>query len=184
MLYIYQKYTMKTHCLFPFKKSIIYLLLASCSFAMAQDDTDTSGFWENVRFGGGFGINFSNGFFSGSLSPSAIYDFNDYISIGPSLNLSYQEGRGFSTFLYGGSIVTLVNPIPNIQLSAEVEQLRVNQRITDNSDFEDNFWNTALFVGGGYRQNNITIGFRYNLLFKDGESIYTNAWAPFIRFYL
>tara|TARA_R100001369_G_scaffold45775_1_gene72112 strand:+ start:124 stop:654 length:531 start_codon:yes stop_codon:yes gene_type:complete len=142
-------------------------------------------FWDHVRFGGGLGISFGNGYFSGTISPSAIYDFNRYFSMGPALHLSYQSGDGFNTTLLGASLITLFNPIPEIQLSTEVEQLRVHQNIEQEGmgrDY-DHFWNTALFTGVGYRNENVTIGVRYNVLFKDDEDIYTTAWSPFVRFY-
>ncbi|MDX1462554.1 MAG: hypothetical protein R3359_05815 [Marinirhabdus sp.] len=41
----------------------------------AQETEPT--FWDRVQFGGGLGIGFGNGFFSGTLAPSAIYNFNE-----------------------------------------------------------------------------------------------------------
>lgn len=147
----------------------------------AQDDEVR--FWDNVRFGGGLGLSFGNGYFGASVSPAAIYDFNQYFSMGPSLIFSYQEDDFFQSTLYGASVIALVNPIREIQISAEVEQLRVNQDFTDFSGMtiEDNFWNTALFVGGGYRTGAVTIGVRYNVLFSNDDRVYADAWAPFVR---
>jgi len=164
---------------------ISFLLFSTVSFGQIGIQAHPkNNFWDHVRFGGGLGIGFGNGYFSGTISPSAIYDFNRYFSAGPALQFSYQSGDNFNTTLYGASLVTLFNPIPEIQLSAELEQLRVNQTIElDGGNFEDNFWNTALFTGVGYRNGNITIGVRYNVLFKDEEDIYSTAWSPFIRFY-
>ncbi len=171
-------------CLFiPF--IILFFLFPALSFGQigVQAQPENS-FWDHVRFGGGLGIGFGNGYFSGTISPSAVYDFNRYFSMGPALQFSYQSGNNFNTTLYGASLITLFNPIPEIQLSAELEQLRVNQTIElEGGNFEDDFWNTALFTGVGYRNGNITIGVRYNVLFKDEEDIYTTAWAPFVRFY-
>lgn len=148
---------------------------------LAQDD-DPSRFWQNVRFGGGLGLSVGNGFFGASISPAAIYDFNPYFSLGPSLIFSYQEDDFFQSTLYGGSIIALANPIREIQLSAELEQLRVNQDFKGlGVDVEDNFWNTALFLGGGYQTGGVTIGVRYNVLFKSEDRVYAEAWAPFVR---
>ena len=161
----------------------IAILLIS-SFSFAQNDTDQGRFLDNVSFGGGLGLNVVNGNFSATIAPSAIYNFNEYVSAGPSLIYSYQSNSFFKSSLYGGSIIGLFNPIREIQLSTELEQLRVNQTIeTGEDEFDTDFWNTAFFVGAGFRTSNVTLGVRYNLLFKDGESVYANAWAPFIRVY-
>jgi hypothetical protein len=104
--------------------------------------------------------------------------------MGPSLIFSYQSGDFFKSTLYGGSWITLFNPIPEIQLSAEIEQLRVNQEIEFIEGTEkDNFWNSALFAGAGYRAGPVTIGLRYNLLYQDNDQVYATAWNPFVRVY-
>ena len=84
--------------------------------------------------------------------------------------------------MYGGSVVSLFNPIPEIQLSTELEQLRVNVNLDGSNSNSQNYWNTALFVGAGYRSGNVTIGARYNVL-DDKNSIYGSAFMPFVRVY-
>lgn len=141
-------------------------------------------FWQQVQFGGGLGISFGNGSFSGTIAPSTIYNFNDYFAMGPSLIFSYQSSDFFKSTLYGGSWITLFNPIREIQLSAEVEQLRVQQEIEFIEGTEtDNFWNTALFAGAGYRAGAVTIGLRYNILYNNDDRVYATAWNPFVRVY-
>ena len=174
---------MKKACLTILTSSILFFSNLSFGQIGVQAQPENN-FWGDVRFGGGLGISFGNGYFSGTISPSAIYDFNRYFSMGPALQFSYQSGEYFTSTLYGASLITLFNPIPEIQLSAELEQLRVNQTIElEGGNFKDNFWNTALFTGVGYRNGNVTIGARYNVLFNDDEDIYTTAWSPFVRFY-
>ena len=174
---------MKKACLTILTSSILFFSNLSFGQIGVQAQLKNN-FWDHVRFGGGLGVSFGNGYFSGTISPSAIYDFNRYFSMGPALQFSYQSGDNFNTTLYGASLITLFNPIPEIQISAELEQLRVNQTIElEGGNFEDNFWNTALFTGVGYRNGSVTIGVRYNVLFKDDEDIYTTAWSPFVRFY-
>lgn len=151
----------------------------------AQDDRLPNGsFWNNVRFGGGIGLGFGNGFFSASLSPQAIYDFNRTFSLGVGLNAIYasREDRFNSTIL-GGSIIALANPIDQIQLSAEFEQLNVNQNFDEQfvSNVDRNYWYPALFLGAGYRTRNIIFGIRYDVLYQVDESIYNSAWLPFVR---
>ena len=166
------------------KSILLFTILFTTAIAFSQTDSPQDRFIDNVSFGGGFGLNVVNGNFSATVAPSAVYHFNKYVSAGPSLIYSYQSNSFFKSSLYGGSLIGLFNPIKQIQLSTELEQLRVNQTIKFNEgDVDDDFWNTAFFVGAGYRANNITLGVRYNLLFKDGESVYTSAWAPFVRVY-
>lgn len=78
-------------------------------------------------------------------------------------------------------MIGLINPVEQIQLSAELEQLRVNTTYEDN--FKDDFWNTALFLGVGYRTNNVTVGIRYNVLFNRDKNVYNEAFMPFVRVY-
>ncbi|MDV7139922.1 alpha-ketoglutarate decarboxylase [Maribacter sp. TH_r10] len=144
----------------------------------------SNNFWDNVRFGGGIGIGFTNGSFNGSISPSAIYQVNEQFAAGTSLNFNYAKFNDDKLFAYGGSILTLYNPIPNIQLSAELEQLRINRTYAlDGGNREDNYWSPALFLGLGYSNQNVTFGLRYDVLYDDNKSIYANALMPFVRVY-
>ena len=176
-------FLMKLYCTHSLKVLLIFVTLVMLpKLASAQETTNP--FWQKVQFGGGLGISFGNGNFSGTISPSAIYNFNDYFAMGPSLIFSYQSNDFFKSTLYGGSWITLFNPIAEIQLSAEIEQLRVNQELEFINGSETyNFWNTALFVGAGYRSGPITIGLRYNILYNDNDEVYATAWNPFVRVY-
>ncbi|GEQ85157.1 hypothetical protein ULMS_06650 [Patiriisocius marinistellae] len=154
------------------------------TFSTARAQEAGSSFWNNVDIGGGIGLNFGNGYFSGLIAPSAIYNFNEYFSAGPGLQYSYQSGNGFKSSLAGVSFIALANPIPQLQLSAEVEEAYVSQTVEFiEGNVSRDFWNTALFVGAGYRVGKGAIGLRYNLLFNDDDDIYTTAWAPFVRVY-
>jgi len=148
----------------------------------AQQVRNTSNpFWEKVRFGGGLGLGFGNNFTNISVAPSAIYEFNEYVALGVGLQGSYLKQReAFTSYLYGASLIGLTNPVDFLQFSAELEQLRVNTTY-EFSDIKENFWNTALFLGAGYRNQNVTIGIRYNVLHRDSNNIYGQAWMPFVR---
>lgn len=117
------------------------------------------------------------------MAPSAIYNFNQYVSAGVGLQYSYLKQKNlFDSHTYGGSIIGLVNPIEEIQLSVELEQLRVNVNY-ENINLKENFWNTGLFLGAGYRTQNVTIGARYNVLFDKDRNVYGDAFMPFVRVY-
>lgn len=164
---------------------LLILFFSACSTTVFSQNNDIqnpkSNFWKDVQFGGGIGLGIGNGFTNIAVSPTAIYNFNQYVSAGASLQYSYLKQRNlFSSHMYGGSIIGLVNPIPEVQLSVELEQLRVNLSYDDINAKED-FWNTGLFLGAGYRANNITIGARYNVLFDKNRNVYGDAFMPFVR---
>ena len=157
-----------------------------------------SEFWKHVQFGGGLGLSFGSNYTNISVAPGAIYNVNEYFSIGLGAQYTYinQKARvlgsnqtlQYTSNLYGGSVIALFNPIRAIQLSAEIEQLRVNteRKIVTNSIVEnlnDDFWNTALFLGAGYRTGSVTIGARYNLLFDKNKNVYSEPFMPFVRVY-
>ena len=154
----------------------------------AQENTENktkSDFWNHVQFGGGLGLGFGSGYTDIMVAPSAVYNFNDYVALGLGAQSSYVKQRDFyNANMYGGSLIALFNPIEEIQISTELEQLRVNRTFNDSfvNDTQD-FWNTAFFVGAGYRNDNITLGIRYNILHRDIDNIYAEAFMPFVRIY-
>ena len=166
---------------------LFILFLGFQSDLMAQEDPlpkQKSEFWKKVRFGGGLGLAFGTNNTQVTIAPSAIYQYNEYIAFGPGLNFNYQKFGDFSSTLYGISGIFLANPIREIQLSAEVEQLFGNQTIEDiGGDITNDINNTAIFLGAGYQLNGVTIGARYNVLFDNDDGIYAEAWQPFVRVY-
>ncbi|MCD2258579.1 alpha-ketoglutarate decarboxylase [Psychroserpens luteolus] len=172
---------MKFPCLFNLKSLVILSLIMSFSFSSFSQDS-TNDFWNHVRFGGGLGLSFGDGFFSGTLAPSAIYQFNSDFALGLGLNGTYNSLKNtYNSTIFGASIISLYNPIPEVQLSGEFEELNVNRKF-ENNQFEDqNYWYPALFLGVGYRSNNVTLGIRYDVLYDRDKSIYADPWAPFVR---
>lgn len=173
------------------KDSKYYLFLVLFIFSLngfSQDSTSVkkkSEFWKKVQIGGGLGLSVGGGFTDIAIAPSAIYNLNKYFSLGVGVQGSYVSLKSnYNSFIYGGSLIGLVNPINQIQLSVELEELKVNTSF--NSSFQipsRHFWNTGLFLGAGYRSNNVTIGARYNVLYRVNDNVYNNAFMPFIRFY-
>ena len=174
-----------------FKHTYFTLLLINCfvfSTVSAQDNRQNTSndFWQNVRFGGGIGLSFGDNFFSGTLAPSAIYQFNEQFALGLGLTGTYNEQKDiFKSTVLGGSIIGLFSPINEIQLSAELEQLHVNQDFNQNFVInpDEKFWYTALFLGVGYRAGTVTLGIRYDVLYDRDKSIYADPWIPFVRIY-
>jgi len=167
-------------------KCYIFLFLLFIGFSsIGQNHQSKSDFWNRVHFGGGLGLGFTNGGFNGSISPSAIYQVNEQFATGISLNFNYAKFNDDKLLAYGGSILTLFNPVPFLQLSGEFEQLRINRTFSNIglNDIEDNYWSPALFLGLGYSNQNVTFGIRYDVLYDEDKSIYANAWMPFVRVY-
>ncbi|PHS10584.1 MAG: alpha-ketoglutarate decarboxylase [Kordia sp.] len=154
--------------------------------AQETENIDTpkekSEFWSKVRFGGGIGLNFSNGYTNIAISPSGVYQFNEQFAGGVGLNGNYSSRKNyFNATVLGGSLITLFKPIREIQLSAEFEQNNVNYKDkVFNSN--TNYWTPALFLGAGYSIGDFgAIGMRYDVLYNDRKSVYGTAFIPFIR---
>lgn len=168
---------------------VILTVLFSC-YANAQQTyviDNKNHFWDKVQFGGGLGLGIGSGYTDISVMPSAIYNVNEIVSFGLGLQFGYLNSKDYyESYVYGGSLITLVNPIPEVQLSAELEQVRVDTRYEANINrpvFSDSYWNTALYLGAGYRTGNVTIGARYDVLYDPDKSLYGSGFMPFVRVY-
>ena len=168
------------------KKVIFVLLIASfaaTSSVSAQNSSPEDSFWSNVRFGGGVGATFSNGNFSGYLAPKAVYDFNRYTSAGVGIAGSYTDASRYSAYSLAGSVIGLLRPMQNIQLSAEFEENYVSRHLNvEGPSIDESYFYPSLFLGLGYTTGPVTAGVRYDVL-HDDRSIYANAFMPFVSFY-
>lgn len=172
-----------------YKKNKIGIFIM-CLFSIglsAQEITNKqpSDFWNHIQFGGGIGLGFGDGYFSGTLAPSAIYRINNYVALGVGLSGTYNtEKHIYKSSILGGSILGLFNPIPEIQLSTEFEENNVNVDWDSRTGLADeNYWYPSLFLGAGYSTRNVTIGIRYDVLYNSSKSTYIDPWMPFVRVY-
>ncbi|CAM1340857.1 hypothetical protein [Tenacibaculum amylolyticum] len=160
------------------QRYFVLTLLFLSYFSFSQDN-DENGFWDNVRYGGGLGVSFGNNTTNIAVLPSAIYDFNDQFSLGVNLGYQYAKRNDISSNVYSGGILSLFNPIPEIQLSAEFEQLFVNSTF---NDIKDSYNYPALYIGSAYRVNEyFTVGIRYDVLYNSNQTIYASAFSPIVR---
>jgi hypothetical protein len=188
---------MKEYTSLVFTKSIfVVIVFLFCENVIAQyqqSPQPRSPFWQNVQFGGGLGLSIGSGYTDISIAPSAIYNVNPYLAVGLGLQGSYVSSNGYydsgyynngdyNSSIYGASILTFINPIPEIQLSVSLNECYVNNHF-DTINYTDRFWNTALFLGAGYRTGNVTIGLSYNVLFNENDNVYGDALMPFVRAY-
>ena len=168
------------------KKSLILCIFFTAFWGLgySQLTPRNSNFWNQVYFGGNLGLGFGNNSFNASISPSAIYQATEQFGVGLGINFNYAKFRDAKLVAYGGSVLSLFNPIRALQLSAEMEQLRVYRVLElDGGNQEENYWSPALFLGIGYGNRNVTVGIRYNVLHDQQRSIYADAFMPFVRVY-
>ncbi|HHC78965.1 MAG TPA: hypothetical protein ENK46_03720 [Flavobacteriia bacterium] len=161
-------------------KKIAFLFFYFISLTIfAQTDSQTK-FWEHVRYGGGLGFSFGSNYTTIAIAPSAIYEFNDSFALGLGTSYLYAKNNDLKSNVYGASIISLYNPLEEFQLSAEFEQLFVNQKL----GFEKNNYNyPALYIGAAYRIGSFAAGLRYDVLYDDKKSIFASAFSPIVRFY-
>lgn len=178
------RFLRRRHCVF-----FVFILLFAMQNAIGQDfngpvQKEPHPFWSNVRFGGSLGLSFGNGYFTGSLAPSAVYDFNKTLSAGVTVSGAYAKQDNFSATSLGGSLIGMLRPIQAIQLSAEYEQLNINRRYElEGGNLTDNYWVPALFLGIGYNAGPVVTGVRYNVLHDKEKSFYSQAFMPFVSIY-
>jgi len=168
--------------------AIISLFFSGILFAQQQaiPSSQQNNFWKNVQIGGGLGLSIGSGYTDITVSPSAIYNINPMVAVGTALQFGYVSSKNYYTStIYGASLIGLVNPIPQIQLSAELEEVNINSKYkyVGEPTYSESNWNTALYLGAGYRSGNVTIGARYDVLFRENNGYYSDAFMPFVRAY-
>jgi len=162
---------------------IIAMTLSSLGKMVAQDESPQ--FWNNVRFGGGLGVSFGDGFFSGTLAPSAIYQIDPQFAVGLGLSGTYNTQKNvYNSIIIGGSVLALYNIIPELQISAEFEENYVTRNFDEAIALKDDeYFYPAVFLGVGYQAGPVTIGVRYDVIYDEDRSIYGNGLVPFVRVY-
>ena len=158
------------------KKHTLILIL----FISLNVFSQKSEFWENVKFGGGFGISFGTST-TIAISPSAVYDFENGFMLGAGVNYLHNQFGTSKTNVYGVSLISLYQiPVIGIQLSGELEQLFANQT---NGNNKTNFNYPALYLGAAFNKGRFAIGFRYDVLYDENKSVFSSPISPIIRFY-
>ncbi|AUC14752.1 hypothetical protein BTO06_06155 [Tenacibaculum sp. SZ-18] len=162
------------------KKAFLLIFVSLSFYGFSQDKSSTK-FWDNVRFGGAFGLGFGNNTTNIAIIPSAIYDFNEYVSLGVSLGYQYAKRDNAKSNVYSAGLLSFFKPINQIQLSAEFEQLFVN---TSFGNLNEKYNYPSLNLGAAYQvSKGIAIGLRYDVLFNGNKSIYVSAFSPIVRIF-
>ncbi|MBM1104526.1 alpha-ketoglutarate decarboxylase [Aurantibacter crassamenti] len=138
---------------------------------------------KRLKFGCGFGLSFVGGT-NITLSPNLMYSVSNQVSIGAGVQGSYTSIKDLqNTTTFGGNVIAQYNPIPMMTTLLEFAQLKVNTKTeTVTGEVEQDYWDSALFVGLGLNvSKNIIIGAKYNLLYDKDESVYTSPILPFVN---
>ena len=136
-----------------------------------------------LKFGMGFGLNFVGGT-NISLSPNLIYNVSDKVAFGVGLQGSYAAIKDLqNTTTFGGNIITQYTPIKKITTLVEFVELNVTTKTeTPTGEVKETYWDSALFIGAGFNiTEKISVGAKYNLLYKEDESVYTSPVLPFVN---
>lgn len=159
-------------------------MLLSCSLLLqlfSQKKPSTNEFWKNIRYTSRFGLNFGNGFFSGTLTPGAVYPFNKSFGLGMRASTPYNSiSNVYRSAIFGVSVISIFNPINIVQVSSEFEYASVNQNYENPIVQDRNYWVPALFLGLGYHTNTIVFGVHYDVLYDRNKSIYADRLSPFL----
>jgi hypothetical protein len=151
------------------------------SIATVKVDTPLVKKPKKLKFACGFGLGFIGGT-NISLSPNLTYKLSNKISIGAGIQGSYTALKNIqNTITYGVNVLGLYSPIRQITTSLEFAQLRVSTK-TETPKTTREYWDAALFVGAGFNiTSKISLGAKYNFLYKEGESIYSSPLIPFVN---
>jgi len=166
-------------------KNSILVLMAFISVSLlsihAQDSNNS--FANRVHVGGGFNIGLGSGYSTIAISPSVIYDLTPVFSAGINATYLYSKNKSANqeTNVFGGGLIALINPMEGLQFSGEYERLKIKRSFLNISN--NDYWNDALYLGAAYRQGNISIGLRYDVMYDKVTSIYPSALSPIFRIY-
>lgn len=161
--------------------SIIYNANAQTNIDSLGTVTVDSAASKRLKFGMGFGFSFVGGT-NISLSPNLMYRVSDKVSVGAGLQFNYLGIKNLQrSVTYGANVLAFYTPVNKLLTTLEFVQLKVNRKILADN-MEDDFWDTALFVGAGYQITpKISAGAKYNVLYNEDKSIYSSPVVPFVN---
>ncbi len=169
-----------------FKLFLVFSLLTTqihTGFAQKEDTAkEAKSLLKRIHFGGGIQFHISGGNTTLGIAPSVIYTFDEKWATGLGVSYLYSRNKlhDLHYHVVGGSVLGLYNPIREIQLSTEFEELYVTHTATTTSYY----WMPALYIGAAYTMGqHAAMGVRYDLLYDEDKSFYNSAFTPFFRLY-
>lgn len=172
-----------------FIKTVVAIALLVGSENMFSQETtitviDSSAVVDSrLKFGLGFGLSFVGGT-NIALSPNLIYSLSDKVSLGAGIQGSYMSIKDLqNTTTFGGNLLFQYSPVNKLVTLMEYALLNVNTKTeTPTGENKRNYWDSAIFLGAGLNiTDKITVGAKYNLLYKKDESVYTSPILPFVN---
>ena len=136
---------------------------------------------KKLKFGAGFGLNFVGGT-NINISPNLTYNVSNKVAFGLGVQYNYLALKDIQkTTTYGANTIFQFRPSQKITTLLEFAQLRVSSK-SEIDDSKRNFWDSALFAGIGFNiTKKISVGAKYNFLYKEDESVYSSPVIPFVN---
>jgi len=164
---------------------LLFLAVPQSSFGQAKEKKHKKERKERRwRFYGGMGMGWYNNTFMLQLYPGVLYRFNEKFYSGGGLYYAYYSyndwGGKARSHIYGGSLLTAYVPVNYFEASMEFQYLFMTQYYASEVYHKQA---PSLFLGVGYRMPHVVVGFRYDVLYKEGRSFYVSPFEPFIRVY-
>lgn len=136
-----------------------------------------------LKFGVGFGLSFVGGT-NISLAPNLIYNVSEKFAFGGGVQVNYLSIKDLrTTTTFGGNVIGQYRPAKILTTLIEFTELNVSSTTeTPEGEVKETFWDSALFVGAGLNiTEKVSVGAKYNLLYKEDESVYTSPVIPFVN---
>lgn len=167
-------------------KNILFTLMfviSIGSFAQTSDQELKPNKW---RVGGGIGLGFgSNDYFGFSISPSVGYEITPMIEAGVSAGYQYSKWSYAKQNLFNFGPYVNFYPVDFLFLRSHFEHYLGTHTWQsgnpDVSDLKENYDESALWLGGGYRSPgkvSFHVGIMYNVLYKENSSIFSTGLRP------
>lgn len=167
------------------KNTLIFINLLLISFGLAQENNAQEP--NRWRLGGGIGLSVgSDEYFALSVSPTVGYAITPQLEGGVSVGYQYASNSFYKQNLFNFGPYLNYYPVNFLFLRGHFEQFTGNTKfkfISDINESKDNFNESALWLGGGYRSPgpvSFYAGIMYNVLYKEDDSIFDSGLRPIL----
>src|SRR5690606_11083606 len=161
-------------------KKIILLIALICSVNSFSQETSK---W---RVGGGIGLGFGSGNrFSLAVSPSLGYENTPMLEAGATAGYQYAKNGSLKQNVFSFGPYVNFYPVKFLFLRTHFEHHFGSEKYINSmgESKKYNFDESALWLGGGYRSSGRVQfygGLMYNVLYKEGESIFSSGFSPIL----
>lgn len=170
-------------------KKILFTHLLFLSFvAFAQTSESEAEHPSKWRVGGGIGLGFGNNdHFSLAVSPFVGYEISPMLEGGVTAGYQYSKWSNSRQNLFNFGPYLNFYPVNFLFLRGHFEHFTGSNKWKsgnpDVSDIKENFDESALWLGGGYRSPgkvSFYAGLMYNLLYKEDSSLFSTGLRPMV----